>query len=117
MGKEQKAHSFDLFDAAATRRNARAPTAAMLLARSTQPNELKFSISGTITFSHSDRKQVKPWSYFTRSVRQFQFPECKQYAVRTSVSVLYLDRCTASINLKTNNHESMILKTAVSAIR
>ena len=28
--------------------------------------------------------------YFTRSVRQFQFPECKQYAVRTSVSVLYL---------------------------
>ena len=65
--------------------------------------------------------------YFTRSVRQFQFPECKQYAVRTSVSVvsvLYLDRCTASINLKTNNHESdesMILKTAVrtavSAIR
>ena len=34
IGKEQKAHSFDLFDAAATRRNARAPTAAMLLARS-----------------------------------------------------------------------------------
>ena len=31
IGKEQKAHSFDLFDAAATRRNARAPTAAMLL--------------------------------------------------------------------------------------
>ena len=33
IGKEQKAHSFDLFDAAATRRNARAPTAAMLLGR------------------------------------------------------------------------------------
>ena len=38
-GKEQKAHSFDLFDAAATRRNARAPTAAMLLARSSQPDQ------------------------------------------------------------------------------
>ena len=37
IGKEQKAHSFDLFDAAATRRNARAPTVAMLLARSSQP--------------------------------------------------------------------------------
>ena len=38
IGKEQKAHSFDLFDdAAATRRNAGAPTAAMLLARSSQP--------------------------------------------------------------------------------
>ena len=36
IGKEQKAHSFDLFDAAATRRNASAPTAAMLLARSSQ---------------------------------------------------------------------------------
>ena len=24
-------------------------------------SELKFSISGTITFSHPDRKQVKPW--------------------------------------------------------
>ena len=39
IGKEQKAHSFDLFDAAATRRNARAPTAAMLLARSSQPDQ------------------------------------------------------------------------------
>ena len=36
IGKEQKAHSFDLFDAAATRRNARARTAAMFLARSSQ---------------------------------------------------------------------------------
>ena len=35
--KEQKAHSFDLFDAAATRRDARAPTAAMFLTRSSQP--------------------------------------------------------------------------------
>ena len=33
--KEQKAHSFDLFDAGATRRDAQAPTAAMFLARST----------------------------------------------------------------------------------
>ena len=39
IGKEQKAHSFDLFDAAATRRNAHAPTAAMLLARSSQPDQ------------------------------------------------------------------------------
>ena len=39
IGKEQKAHSFDLFDAAATRRKARAPTAAMLLARSSQPDQ------------------------------------------------------------------------------
>ena len=39
IGKEKKAHSFDLFDAAATRRNARAPTAAMLLARSSQPDQ------------------------------------------------------------------------------
>ena len=39
IGKEQKAHSFDLFDAAATRRNARALTAAMLLARSSQPDQ------------------------------------------------------------------------------
>ena len=39
IGKEQKAHSFDLFDAAATRRNARAPTAAMLLARLSQPDQ------------------------------------------------------------------------------
>ena len=37
IGKEQKVHSFDVFDAAATRRNARAATAAMLLARSSQP--------------------------------------------------------------------------------
>ena len=38
--KEQKAHSFDLFDAAASRRNAHAPTAAIFvifLARSSQP--------------------------------------------------------------------------------
>ena len=34
--KEQKAHSFDLFDAAATTRNAHAPTAAMFLARSSK---------------------------------------------------------------------------------
>ena len=33
----RKAHFFDLFDTAATRRNTRAPTAAMLLARSLQP--------------------------------------------------------------------------------
>ena len=37
INKEQKAHFFDLFDAAAIRRNAHAPTAAMLLARSSQP--------------------------------------------------------------------------------
>ena len=37
INKEQKAHFFDLFDAAATRRNAHAPTAATLLARSSQP--------------------------------------------------------------------------------
>ena len=39
IGKEQKAHSFDLFGAAATRREARAPMAAMLLARSSQPDQ------------------------------------------------------------------------------
>ena len=37
INKEQKAHSFDLFDAAATWRNAHALTAAMFLARSSQP--------------------------------------------------------------------------------
>ena len=44
IGKEQKAHSFDLFDAAATRRNARAPTAAMLLARSQRNNYTESSL-------------------------------------------------------------------------
>ena len=39
IGKEQKAHSFDLLDAAATRRNPRVPMAAMLLARSSQPDQ------------------------------------------------------------------------------
>ena len=45
IGKEQKAHSFDLFDAAATRRNARAPTAAMLLARSSAARSIGNCIS------------------------------------------------------------------------
>ena len=35
--KEQKAHSFDFFDAAASRRNAHVPTAAIFPARSSQP--------------------------------------------------------------------------------
>ena len=48
IGKEQKAHSFDLFDAAATRRNARAPTAAMLLARSSQPDQWEIVLAGSV---------------------------------------------------------------------